>query len=245
MTQIPSTPFSLLFSIYNVPEQVVIKINPLFKIDLANQYKCLRYKQINNVNDLQQIVNKLIQNESNVIKSLLEKPFLRIHLKCVLSKYYSHIKSLSSSNISSWTPCDLLISFISHIINTSISNVNSTILWDFIDHLRTYFRKNDFDGISFLSSIRQETDDKTSGSDIIQTIMSDHKVKYASYVIAYLQKQYNTWATNIYQTDNFQKQTETSKNEKINPYKFNIFSFLFALFCTGQKPLTIDGIDNL
>eukprot|EP01084_Bolivina_argentea_P184552 318293_1 len=203
-----ATPFTLLLVIYRA--RLALRITGWEELDLAKQCEYLLSDKINSRSTRKQLIKDLISQEVN-FSELSQKSYIRIHIKYILSQYYKQILRLSRSrNINQWSEEDIIISFISHLIDNVTIPENKKVVshpkvWEFADYLRKYFNETHYNGNTFLESFSASKSGKNNdnkptkgfGLQMMKTVCSKYGLKSGPY--SKVKKQCNIWALKIYQ----------------------------------------------
>ena len=181
------------------------------ELSLIKQCDYLQTNHINNKSNRKQLIKDLISNEPNFV-NLNSLSYHRIHIKYILSQFHKESEKLKySQNVDIWTGHDIILSFVSHLIDASASDESpdkkataSTKVWEFVDYLRRYFNDNEYDGKQFLSALNSK--DKNSdgshkpakgfGLQMMKNVC--HKYSLKSGPFSKVKKQCNIWAQQIH-----------------------------------------------
>ena len=202
-----STPFTLLFAIYNA--RLALKMNAFEELEISKQCEYLQSNKINKKSARKSLLKDLVEKESN-FNELSEKAHIRIHVKYILSLFYKQSEKLKkTTKISSWSKDEIILSFISHLIeawqhddSADKKNTAHIKIWEFVNYLRKYFNDTQYDGQQFLSSFNVD-DDKANnkptkgfGLQMMKTVCSKYQLKSGPY--SKVKKQCNIWATKLH-----------------------------------------------
>eukprot|EP01084_Bolivina_argentea_P145650 255250_1 len=144
------TPFTLLFAIHN--DKQLIHFKGLTTLNVSQQIGCLNEQY--QISQIYTINNKLLSKKINHI----------------LSQYNTKKKLLLSDNdITQWTNYDIIISFISYLVN---NRFNHPKIWEFVMYFRKYCNECNYHGIEFLIDYKKglEADIKGYGLRMLKKI---------------------------------------------------------------------------
>ena len=213
LDNIDKTPFTLLFSIYGA-RQCAQSLVGFHKLELVKQCDYLQFDNIKNKSSRKQLVKDLISKEDG-FNDIQSKSYNRIHIKYVLSLFYKESQKLKYDieQIQNWTSHDIILSFISHLIEASATdetpNKKATAhpkIWEFVDYLRRYFNDTQYNGEKFLSSFDSNDNNKNAdgssrptkgfGLQMMKSVCSKFGMKSGPF--SKVKKQCNIWAQKIH-----------------------------------------------
>lgn len=145
---------------------------------------------------------------------------VRLRVQYILRRFYIETSRLRrSTDVASWSPHEILLSFISHLVDASLidetPNKKGTAhpkIWEFVDFLRRYFDEQHYDGRAFLAAFGgngggDAKPAKGFGLQMMKTVCQEYSLKSGPF--SKVKKQCNVWATNLH------KQSEGELAEQI------------------------------
>merc|ERR1719411_777055 len=202
------TPFSVLLSLFNA--RLALQIPAFWTVPLEEQCAYLQSKHIDTKSSRKQLIDTLIEKQKSSkdanFNELSSKSYIRIRFKYILSQFHKESIFLrTSTDIESWNTNQMILSFITHLIDASVvdesvdkKNTASAKIWEFVDYLRKYFIDEQYDGARFISSFDANADKPTKGFGLKFTKTVCNKYNLKSGPFSKVKKQCNVWSTKLY-----------------------------------------------
>ena len=162
-----STPFTLLFELYEDPQ--LSRMKQWKSISLSAQCNYLLHNNIKRQNFLPKLVENIFDDEKELV-NIDDKERLLQKVTSILDKYRKNTEWIDTYTMNDWDPNHFAISLFHYIVNSGSESQRNYSTWQFIDLLAKHFITAQIDQSKLMNT--EAPSGSSPGAAILQTVTS-------------------------------------------------------------------------